>query len=112
MESKLAVQRLSALAQTGRLSVFRLLVKAGKEGLSAGEIAKALNVPANTLSAQLNILSSARLVTSIREGRSIIYTAQFDHMAELVVYLVEDCCQGHADVCEPLEHATKRINCC
>lgn len=112
MESKLAVRRLSALAQEGRLSVYRLLVKAGTDGMAAGDIAKALGVPANTLSAQLSILASAEMVTSRREGRSIIYAAQFENMGALMVYLVEDCCQGHQDVCQPLTDATARIMCC
>lgn len=112
MESKIAVRRLSALAQDSRLSVFRLLVKAGTKGMAAGDIAKALDVPANTLSAQLNILSIAELISSRREGRSIIYSAAFENMGELMVYLVEDCCQGHEDVCQPLKYATERIACC
>lgn len=112
MESKIAVRRLSALAQASRLSVFRLLVKVGSEGMAAGDIAKALGVPANTLSAQLNILSIAELISSRREGRSIIYSADFENMGELMVYLVEDCCQGHEDVCQPLTDATERIACC
>lgn len=112
MESKLAVRRLSALAQESRLSVFRLLVKAGKEGMAAGDIAKNLDVPANTLSAQLNILSIADLISSRRDGRSIIYSAEFENMGELMVYLVEDCCQGHVGVCQPLTDTTNRIACC
>jgi len=112
MESKVAVRRLSALAQDSRLSVFRLLVKSGTEGMAAGDIAKALDVPANTLSAQLNILSIAELITSRRDGRSIIYSAEFENMGELMVYLVEDCCQGHEDVCQPLTDASERIACC
>lgn len=112
MESLLAVRRLSALAQEGRLSVFRLLVKAGTEGMAAGSIAQALDVPANTLSAQLNILSMAELITSRRDGRSIVYSVQFENMGTLMVYLVEDCCQGHDDVCQPLTDATTRIMYC
>lgn len=112
MESKVAVRRLSALAQDSRLSVFRQLVRAGTEGMAAGDIAKALNVPANTLSAQLNILSLAELISSRRDGRSIIYSADFENMGELMVYLVEDCCQGHEDVCQSLTDATERIACC
>lgn len=112
MKSTIAIRRLSALAQDARLSVFRLLVKAGHEGMAAGDIAKALDVPANTLSAQLNILSIAELISSRRDGRSIIYSAAFENMAELMVYLVEDCCQGHEDVCQPLTDATARIACC
>lgn len=111
MEINLAVRRLSALAQPGRLAVFRLLVRAGHDGLPAGEIARALDVAPNTLSAQLTVLTQAGLATSQREGRSIVYSAQFDHMGELLVYLVEDCCQGNAGVCQPVADAARRNSC-
>ncbi len=112
MEIKTATQRLSALAQEGRLFVFRELVKAGPNGLAAGDIAKAVGVAANTLSAQLNILSHAGLIQSRREGRSIIYSIQYHHMSELLVYLVKDCCQGHEDICGPLSDMTTKMACC
>jgi DNA-binding transcriptional ArsR family regulator len=105
MESSLAVRRLAALAQDSRLAVFRMLVKAGPEGLAAGEIARALAIPANTLSAQLGLLANAGLVASRRDGRSIIYTADFAAMGALLVYLTEDCCQGRPEVCAPLARA-------
>ncbi|WP_417477842.1 ArsR/SmtB family transcription factor [Maricaulis sp.] len=111
METSIALLRLSALAQANRLSVFRLLVKAGKSGLAAGEIARQLEIAPNTLSAQLTVLANAGLVDSRREGRSIIYTAAFEQMGELIVYLVEDCCQGDAGICAPLVDATDRIAC-
>lgn len=111
MEIDLAVRRLSALAQPGRLAVFRLLVQAGPDGLPAGEIARGLDVAPNTLSAQLAVLTNAGLATSQREGRSIVYAAQFDHMGELLVYLVEDCCQGNAGVCAPVADAARRGAC-
>jgi ArsR family transcriptional regulator, arsenate/arsenite/antimonite-responsive transcriptional repressor len=111
METKAALSQLSALAQENRLSVFRLLVKAGHDGLPAGDIAAALSVPANTLSAQLNILSQAGLVTGQRQGRSIIYSANFNAISGLIVFLMEDCCEGREDVCAPvLEMA--RSACC
>ena len=111
METKIALSQLSALAQENRLAVFRLLVKAGHDGLPAGDIATALNVPPNTLSAQLNILSQAGLVTGQRQGRSIIYSANFDAISGLIVFLMEDCCEGRTDVCAPvLEMA--RSACC
>tara|TARA_R110000787_G_scaffold9099_1_gene32057 strand:+ start:1085 stop:1420 length:336 start_codon:yes stop_codon:yes gene_type:complete len=111
METKIALSQLSALAQENRLAVFRLLVKAGHDGLPAGDIAAALNVPPNTLSAQLNILSQAELVTGQRQGRSIIYSANFDAISGLIVFLMEDCCEGRTDVCAPvLEMA--RSACC
>tara|TARA_R110000751_G_scaffold62790_7_gene129861 strand:+ start:11574 stop:11909 length:336 start_codon:yes stop_codon:yes gene_type:complete len=111
MKTKIALSQLSALAQENRLAVFRLLVKAGHDGLPAGDIATALNVPPNTLSAQLNILSQAELVTGQRQGRSIIYSANFDAISGLIVFLMEDCCEGRTDVCAPvLEMA--RSACC
>ena len=112
MESTLAVKRLSALAQDNRLAVFRLLVQAGPDGVSAGDIARALDVPANTLSAQLTVLGNAGLVMSRRDGRSIIYTAAYDGMSDLLVYLMEDCCQGRPEVCAPMAEAASRAACC
>ncbi len=112
MESDLAIKRLSALAQEGRLAVFRLLVKAGPAGLAAGEIARTLDVTPNTLSFQLNVLANAGLVSSRRDGRSIIYASGYDAMAELLVYLMEDCCQGRPEVCAPMAQAASRVACC
>ena len=108
METNEAVQRLSALAQEGRLSVFRMLVRAGEGGLPAGELARAAGVPANTLSAQLNLLVAANLVTRRRDGRSIVYTADYAGMSELILHLMEDCCQGRAEVCRPVAEAAGR----
>ncbi len=112
MEINQAVTALSALAHEGRLSVFRLLVKAGPEGVAAGEIARRLGVPANTLSANLNVLSHAALVEPRRLGRSIIYTARYAPMAALLGYLMEDCCQGSPAVCAPLSEIVNRAACC
>lgn len=102
METKSAVTSLSALAHEGRLSTFRLLVQAGPAGLAAGEIARRLGVLPNTLSASLNVLAHAGLIDSRREGRSIIYTAQYDAMRELLAFLMEDCCAGSPEICAPL----------
>jgi len=110
MEMTDAIKRLSALAQDGRLDVFRLLVKAGPKGLAAGEIARRLQVQANTLSAQLLVLANARLVQARRDGRSIIYSTNFQAMSELLIYLTEDCCAGSAEVCAPLADVANR--CC
>jgi len=112
MESTLAIKRLSALAQDGRLAVFRLLIKAGPDGVAAGEIAQILDLPPNTLSAQLTILANAGLVASKRAGRSVIYSADYAGMSELLVYLMEDCCQGRPEVCSPLGEIAKRAACC
>ena len=110
MDVEDAVKRLSAIAQNARLEVFRLLVKAGPGGMAAGEIARALNTAANTMSAQLLILSSAGLVRARRDGRSIIYAVDFNAMSSLLVFLTEDCCGGRPEVCAPLAAVAKR--CC
>lgn len=112
MENTCAVAALAALAHEGRLAVFRLLVQAGAKGVAAGEIARQLGTPPNTLSANLKILSQAGLVASRRNGRSVIYTAAYDRMAALLGYLVEDCCQGSPAVCAPLTAAMNRADCC
>ncbi len=112
MEPHAAIKRLSALAQDARLAVFRLLVKGGREGIAAGEIARTLGITPNTLSAQLNVLSNAGLVTSRREGRSIIYAADYDGMSQLLLYLMEDCCHGRPEVCAPLAAVASRSACC
>lgn len=108
MESSAAVTALSALAHEGRLEVFRLLVRAGDAGMAAGDIARTTGVRPNTLSSNLNILSVAGLVTSRREGRSIIYRAAYDRMRELLEFLMEDCCAGNAAICGPLAKVVGR----
>lgn len=112
MEQTTAVKRLSAIAQDARLEVFRLLVKAGPPGMAAGEIARSLGVPANTLSAQLLVLSNAELVCARREGRSIIYAINYQAMSDLLVFLTEDCCGGRAEMCGPLAEIASRPSCC
>lgn len=112
MESKAAIDRLSALAQPGRLSVFRLLVRAGPGGIPAGEIAAALGLAPNTLSAQLAILVQAGLLSGAREGRVIRYVARMDSISELIVYLMEDCCGGRPEICAPVQAAAARAACC
>lgn len=102
MELNDAIKRLSALAQDGRLELFRLLVKAGPNGLAAGEIARQLGIQPNTASAQLLVLSNAQLVQARRDGRSIIYAVRFDAMRDLLVFLTEDCCAGSVEVGAPL----------
>jgi ArsR family transcriptional regulator, arsenate/arsenite/antimonite-responsive transcriptional repressor len=112
MELSGAIRSLSALAQESRLAVFRLLVKAGASGVAAGDIARSLGITANTLSSQLTILANAGLIRSRREGRSIIYAADYDRMSELLLYLMEDCCQGRPEVCAPLAEIAARGACC
>ena len=112
MESKSAVTSLSALAHEGRLAAFRLLVQAGPAGLAAGEIARRLAVLPNTLSASLNVLSHAGLVASRRDGRSIIYTADYGAMTGLLGFLMQDCCRGTPEICAPLEALIAGAACC
>lgn len=105
-----AVEGLSALAQEHRLRVFRLLVRAGAEGLPAGQIARETGVLPSTLSTHLTILGHAGLVRSRREGRSVIYSADYDGMGELLGFLVDDCCAGRPEICAPL--AAVAQGCC
>lgn len=97
-----AVDRLSALAQTSRLNVFRLLVRIGPEGLRASDIAARLAIPPATLSTHLRILTDAGLLNLKAASRERVYAVRFEAMRELIAYLLEDCCQGSAEVCTPL----------
>jgi DNA-binding transcriptional ArsR family regulator len=99
MEKPDAIAALAALAQESRLDVFRLLVRAGTEGLPAGQIAERLGMPPNSLSFHLNQLRHAGLVTFRRESRSLIYVAEYAAMNDLLAYLTENCCQGDAASC-------------
>ena len=105
MEANTAVAALSALAQENRLEVFRLLVQAGAQGLPAGQIADKLGIAAPTLSFHLAQLKHAGLVHQRRDGRSLIYTTNYDGMNALMGFLTENCCGGTAvcgvPVCEP-----------
>ncbi len=112
MKSEAAVSSLFALAHEGRLAVFKMLVKAGPDGIAAGDIARKLDVPPNSLSANLNILSHAGLVASRRDGRSIIYSARYDQMSKLLGYLLEDCCNGAPEICAPVMKVISRAACC
>lgn len=100
MEVRQALDAFGALSQETRLEVFRRLVRAGPEGMAAGEIAAAVGARLNTLSAHLKQLAAAGLVGNRREGRSIIYSADFGTARELILYLLEDCCAGDAAVCD------------
>jgi len=106
MEDLNAIDAFSALAQPTRLTVFRLLIRFGPNGMKAGEIAKEVDVPQNTLSTHLGILVRGGLVTSRREGRSIIYTADMDGIRHLVLYLTRDCCGGNPKACGTLVEET------
>jgi DNA-binding transcriptional ArsR family regulator len=109
MQLPTAVEALSALAHNHRLAVFRLLVRAGAEGMTAGEIAREVGVLPNTLSTHLTILGHAGLIGSRRDGRSVIYSADYEGMRDLLGFLVSDCCAGRPEICAPLVDA---VNCC
>ena len=102
MDRKQALDALSALGHDGRLEVFRLLVRMANDGIYAGEIAERLDMRSNTLSASLTVLANAGLVTGEREGRHIRYRADLGAMRELMAFLLEDCCGGSPELCQPI----------
>jgi ArsR family transcriptional regulator len=99
METKSAVIALSALAQETRLSIYRMLVEAGPQGVAAGRISETLAVPPATLSFHLKELAHAKLTSMRQEGRFIYYSADFEHMAALMTFLTQNCCQGMPQEC-------------
>lgn len=110
MEKSAAIAALAALAQESRLDIFRLLVQAGARGLPAGRIGERLGLPSATLSFHLSQLKQAGLATFRREGRSLIYAAEYAAMSGLLAFLTENCCQGDPaacglDACSPCETA-------
>ncbi|MDZ4736451.1 MAG: helix-turn-helix transcriptional regulator [Rhodospirillaceae bacterium] len=111
MDANIAIRAFGALAQDSRLEAFRLLVRAGEVGLPAGEIARTLAIPHNTLSSHLSILAQAGLVTSRRDGRLIIYRIDFEGTRTLLAFLMEDCCQGRPDLCAPLLACVQPVGC-
>ncbi len=111
MERLEAIAALAALAQETRLDIFRLLVQAGPGGLPPGRIGERLGLAAATLSFHLNQLKHAGLITVRREGRSLIYMAEYDAMNGLLAYLAENCCQGdpagcRVEICESAQERT------
>ncbi len=102
MEINSAIRALSALGQESRLTVFRLLVRAGPDGMPAGAIARATGVPHNTMSAQLAVLANAGLVRARRDGRSILYAVDFETVRGLLGFLMEDCCRGARFATKPM----------
>jgi ArsR family transcriptional regulator, arsenate/arsenite/antimonite-responsive transcriptional repressor len=102
MESENVLLALAALAQSTRLDVFRLLAKHEPEGLAAGDIAKALAVPQNTMSSHLAVLSRAGLVSTQRFSRSIVYRADLTQLQAVVLFMLRDCCDGRPEICAPV----------
>ena len=112
MQIPTAVDALSALAHASRLAVFRLLVRAGPEGLRAGDIAREVGALPNTLSSHLNILAQTGLIRSRREGRAILYSADYEAMRALLGFLMDDCCAGRPEICAPLADLATEAKCC
>jgi len=102
MDTISAVEGLSALAQPTRLDVFRLLVRHEPHGLPAGEIARRLDVPHNTMSTHLAVLTRAGLISVQKHSRSMIYRSEMSVIHELVLYMLRDCCNGNPALCGPL----------
>lgn len=102
MDSTEAIDALAALAQTTRLGTFRLLVSREPEGIPAGELARLIAIPQNTMSTHLSILSRAGLVRGERQSRTIIYRADLARFREVALFLLRDCCGGRPEICAPL----------
>ncbi len=102
VDNAVALLALGSLAQGTRLDTFRLLVRHEPEGLPAGEIARRLDVPQNTLSTHLAILARAGLVQSERRSRAIVYRADLAQLRAMMLFLARDCCGGHPELCAPL----------
>lgn len=102
MDSNIALSSFSALSQQTRLEVFRLLIKAGPKGVLSGEIGKELGVRQNTMSANLAVLLNSGLIRNERQGRAIRYFADMGALRGLLVFLMEDCCAGRPELCEPV----------
>jgi len=99
MKDETAISALAALAQEDRLAAFRLLVKAGPEGMASGDVADRLSVAPTRMSFHLSALERGGLVSSRREGRRIFYAVRFDRMRSLLGFLTEDCCGGSPEIC-------------
>ncbi len=102
MDDTEVIAALAALAQPTRLDVFRLLVAREPEGVAAGEVARLVEAPQNTVSTHLAVLSRARLIVGERQSRSVIYRANLERFREVTLFLLKDCCGGRADLCAPL----------
>ncbi len=109
MDERQALASFAALSQETRLSIVRTLVVAGPEGMAAGTIAERMNLSPSNVSFHLKELDRAGLINQRRESRSIVYTAGYDALAELVKFLMEDCCAGHPAIRSSVE---QRDACC
>lgn len=102
MDDSKAIEALTALAQVTRLGAFRHLVRMHPEPVAAGDLARLLDTPHNTMSTHLAVLTRARLIAVTRQGRSMLYRADLDGFRDLVGFLTRDCCGGRAEICAPV----------
>ncbi len=102
MDTNAALSAFDALSQPTRLDIFRLLIKAGPDGLPAGDIAEAVDGKQNTVSSHLATLARSGLIAAERQGRVIRYAASYKAAGDLVAFLLQDCCNGSPQVCAPL----------
>ena len=107
MNQSQALSSFGALSQETRLEIVRLLVRAGPDGLPAGEIAETVGVSPSNLSFHLKELERAGLVAARREARSILYTARYEALRGLVDFLMKDCCAGHPKICRPVSSSAR-----
>ena len=110
MDHSQVIAALAALAQPTRLDTFKLLVDREPEGVAAGELARLIDVPQNTMSAHLAVLARAGLIVGERRSRSIIYRADLEGFRAVIAFLLKDCCGGRADLCQPL--IDELVPCC
>ena len=111
MDDRQAVAAFAALGQEHRFRVVRALVTAGPDGLAAGALATEVGVASTNLSFHLKELSHAGLITSRREGKSVIYSAAYAGLSDLIAFLMRDCCQGRPEVCAPAVAALTACDC-
>jgi ArsR family transcriptional regulator, arsenate/arsenite/antimonite-responsive transcriptional repressor len=111
MEKSLALDAFGALSQETRLDIFRRLIRAFPDPMPAGALAKELQVPPSTLSTHLGILERAGLVKAERKGRTIFYAADTDGARQLLTFLIQDCCGGQPEICQPLLDAATPVCC-
>ncbi len=102
MDTKTAIEVFSALSQPTRLEALRILIKTGATGMLAGDLGDLMEVRQNTMSSNLSVLLQAGLVRNEREGRSIRYFADFEGLRGVLAFLMEDCCGGNPDLCQPI----------
>ncbi|MBW3566376.1 MAG: metalloregulator ArsR/SmtB family transcription factor [Proteobacteria bacterium] len=110
MKSRNATNAFAALGHETRLALYRRLVKAGPAGVGAGDLADVLGISPSSLTFHVAQLERADLVASRREGRRIIYTADFGAMGEVVDFLTQECCGGHPEVCGVLKKSRSRTS--